>query len=584
MCGIIAITGNNAGTIENGRIDAMLSTLSKRGPDDKGFVREDRAIIGQTRLSIVDIGGGHQPMKDTKNPYTIVFNGEMYGYKDLRGRLELLGHSFSTQSDTEVILKAYAEYGDACLDQLDGMFVFALWDDIKKELFIARDRFGKKPFYYTFIDKTFFGASEIKALFATGKIKGKIDPGALEDYLRLSYIPPNKSIYSNIHVLPPAHVATIKDGNIRMRKYWDLEKKEVSISFVEAKKTIKKLFDLAVQKRMVADVEIGSLLSGGIDSTLVTLYAQKYASHPIKTFAVGYDKGVNELPFALEASKKIGTDHFTLTAQASDIEELRNVIEYFDEPHADSSNFPQHLISKLASTKVKVALSGDGADELFMGYGWYQKYWNTPLYKKIFENPFSSYRKMVEVFDRKERAVLIKKRTLIEDEFESLATSGAVDSFDKINRYDLKIYLPGQLLTKIDRTSMMHSLEVRSPFLDTALVEFVYNLPWKFKINKTENKIILKDILSEIMPKDFVYRRKQGFGAPIVDWLKEKVLQDEIHKILTDNAHPMYKYLDRETVRKIIEKKDRYTKSSIRKIWSILCLGIWFELHYKDHE
>lgn len=584
MCGIIAIAGNNTGAIENSHIDAMLSTLSLRGPDDRGFIKEDGVIIGQTRLSIVDLSSGHQPMNDNENPYTVVFNGEIYGYKDLRKKLELLGHHFSTQSDTEVILKSYAEYGEKCVEHLDGMFAFALWDENKRELFIARDRFGKKPFYYTFIDKTFLGASEIKALFVNGKIKGQIDPGALDDYLRLSYIPPNKTVYSNIHTLPPAHFAIIKDGNIKINKYWGLQKKEISISFEDAKKEIKRLFDLAVKKRMIADVEIGSLLSGGIDSTLVTSYAQKYASHPIKTFAVGYDKGTNELPFAIEASKKIGTDHYTLTAKANDVEELRYVIAYFDEPHADSSDFPQHLVSKLASTKVKVALSGDGADELFMGYGWYQKYWNTPLYKRIFENPFSSYRKMVEVFDKKERAHLMKKGTSSENEFESLATSGAVDSFDKINKYDLTIYLPGQLLTKIDRTGMMHSLEVRSPFLDTALAEFVYNLPLEYKLNRAKNKIILKEILAEIMPENFVERRKQGFGAPITDWLKEKTLQDELQKILTNNTHPMFEYLNKEIVRKTVNEKEGCTKSSIQKIWSILCLGIWFELHQKDHE
>lgn len=584
MCGIITITGNNIEKIEDWHVEAMLSTLSKRGPDDRGFIKNDRLILGQTRLSIVDLSGGRQPMKDNKNPYTIVFNGEIYGYKDLKKRLELLGHIFSTQSDTEVILKAYAEYGDKCVEYIDGMFVFAIWDENKKELFIARDRFGKKPFYYTFIDKTFFGASEIKALFASGKIKGRVDPKALDDFLRLSYIPPNKSIYSNIHVIPPAHFAIIKDGNIRVQRYWELKKKEISISYDEAKEKIKELFDLAIKKRMVADVEIGSLLSGGIDSTLVTSYAQKYASKPIKTFTVRYNKGVDELPFALEASKRIGTDHHSITVKESDINELKNVLEYFDEPHADSSDFPQHLISRLASTKVKVALTGDGADEFFMGYGWYQKYWNTPLYKRIFESPFSSYRKMIEVFNRKERKNLIKKWTPAKNDSESFATTDDCNSFERINKYDLTTYLPGQLLTKIDRTSMMHSLEVRSPFLDTALAEFVYNLPLKYKLNKVENKIILKEILSEIMPKEFVLRRKQGFGAPIIDWLREKTLQDEMDRVLTDDAHPMYIYINMEATRNILRRKDEYDKASIQKIWSILCLGIWFELHHKDHE
>ncbi|HEY4504027.1 MAG TPA: asparagine synthase (glutamine-hydrolyzing) [Candidatus Paceibacterota bacterium] len=543
MCGIIAITGKNAVKMTNIIVSNMLSRLSKRGPDDRGYVNLRETILGQTRLSIIDIEEGHQPMKDIKYPHTIVFNGEIYGYKKLRENLEKKGHIFNTRSDTEVILKSYAEYGEKCVDHLDGMFAFAIWDETKDELFIARDRFGKKPFYYTFVDTTFIGASEIKALFATNMIKGQIDPLAIDDYLLHTYIPPHKTIYSNIQTLPPAYACIVKNGKIEKTwKYWKLEKKEISISYEEAKQQIKKLFDNAVKKRMVADVEIGSLLSGGVDSTLVTYYAQKYSSRPIKTFVVGYADGVSELPYAKEASLKIGTDHQELIVRGNNLAELKKVIAYFDEPHADSSDFPQHLISKLASSKVKVALSGDGADELFMGYGWYQRRWHAPFFKRIFFH-----------------------------------------FIDKMNATDLSVYLPGQLLTKIDRTSMMNSLEIRSPFLDTELAEFVYNLPWKFKVNKTENKIILKDILSEIMPKEFVYRRKQGFGAPILAWLKEPSINKEIERIVWTDNHPLYKYVSRKKVRNIFKKT--WNKSSVSKgPWCILCLALWLELHQKYHE
>ncbi|HEY4494539.1 MAG TPA: asparagine synthase (glutamine-hydrolyzing), partial [Candidatus Paceibacterota bacterium] len=515
MCGIIAIYGDKAKEIESNKIDVMLACLEKRGPDKKSYLKEDKIILGQTRLSIVDIESGHQPMKDNKHPYTITFNGEIYRYKDLKKDLENKGHIFSTNSDTEVILKAYTEYGDRCVEYLDGMFAFAIWNDEKKELFIARDRFGKKPFYYCLFDKTFFAASEIKAIFSSNLIKGKIDTSSLDDYLRLMYIPPNKTIYSNMYTLPPAHAGIVKDGDVKKWNYWRLEKKENKIPYDEAKEKIKELFDEAIKKRMVADVEIGSLLSGGVDSTLVTLYANKYSSGSIKTFSLGYEGNKSELPYALYASKKIETDHYTLNTDRNDIGELRNIIDYMDEPHADSSDFPQHLISKLASSKVRVALSGDGADELFMGYGWYQKYWHIPVYKRLFTNPFSVYKKMVEVFSKKERERILKKVSGTSDsnnKKELEISKKSKGYFDQINLTDLSIYLPGQLLTKVDRTSMMHSLEIRSPFLDTALVEFVYNLPIEYKLDKNNNKIILKDILTETMPKDFVYRRKQGFG------------------------------------------------------------------------
>jgi asparagine synthase (glutamine-hydrolysing) len=382
MCGIIAIAGKNTNKIQDQTIGEMLSCLSKRGPDEKAYIKNNSVILGQTRLSIVDIGGGKQPMKDSQHPFTLVFNGEIYDYKETRHKLEKHGHIFKTESDTEVILKAYAQYGRDCVNHLDGMFAFAMWDDIRQELFIARDRFGKKPFYYTFIDDTFFGASEIKSIFKTKLTKGIIDPQALNDYLRLLYIPPWKTIYSNIQMLPPASAAIIKNGNIEVWKYWKLSKKTIDISYDDAKKELKRLFSEAVRKRMIADVEIGSLLSGGVDSTLVTSYAAQYSKQPIKTFAVGFGVHKNELPYAFEASKKIHTDHHTLVAEKVDINELKEVIAYFDEPHADSSNFPQHLISKLASSKVKVALSGDGADELLMGYGWYQKHWHIPFFMK----------------------------------------------------------------------------------------------------------------------------------------------------------------------------------------------------------
>ncbi len=561
----------------------MLSCLSRRGPDDKGFLHFPEAVIGQTRLSIVDLTGGHQPMKDNTNPHAIVFNGEIYGYKDLRNDLILKGHKFSTNSDTEVILKAYAEYGKDCVKYIDGMFAFAIWDEKKKEMFIARDRFGKKPFYFATVNDVFIAASEIKSIFATKLIKGKIDPVALDGFLQYMYVAPNRTIYENIHTVLPAHAGIVKDGKLETWRYWDLEKKEISVTRDKAKNTIKKLFDEAVKKRMVADVEVGSLLSGGVDSTLVTHYAQKYSTFPIKTFSVGYEGNKNELPFALEASKKIGTDHHSLNVKENLINALEEIIEYMDEPHADTSNFPQHLISGLAATKVKVALTGDGADELFMGYGWYQKYWHTPRWSlgRIFGNSYTAAQKTVTVFDDSERKSLLRTATS-QDSFKTDVSKGARNPIEKINAFDLKYYLPGQLLSKIDRTSMMHSLEIRSPFLDTALVEYVYNLPVEFKLSKTENKIILKEILAEIFPKEFVYRRKQGFGAPVDSWLTDASMKSYIDKLFTENSLA-FKYIDKNTALKVCDTFYAGNKKYATKLWLILCLLVWFKKHANYH-
>ncbi|MEN9524275.1 MAG: hypothetical protein RL536_344 [Candidatus Parcubacteria bacterium] len=586
MCGIIVITGSRTSEVSDANMSMMLDSICSRGPDEKDFLRLGNTVLGQTRLAIVDIIDGHQPMRDNKHPYTIVFNGEIYGYKELRDKLEKLGHSFGTKSDTEVILKAYAEYGERCVEHLDGMFAFAIWDENKQQLFIARDRFGKKPFYYSSGGGVFFGASEIKALFEGKLTKGRIDDQSLDDYLRLGYIPPWKTIYSNVHTLPPAHAGIVKDQKLKTWRYWRLEKRRPGsqISYDEAKTEIKRLLVDAVRKRMVADVEIGSLLSGGVDSTLITAYAQKCSPRPIKTFALGYGASKNELPFALEASRKIGTEHHTCVVDVNNLEELRKVIGYFDEPHADSSDFPQQLISKHAASKVKVALSGDGADELFMGYGWYQKYWHTPIYKRIFETPFSAYKKMTEIFREKERDELYLKKIQVDRKIESAMVEMSSDPFDKINKCDLGIYLPGQLLVKVDRASMMHSLEVRCPFLDTALAEFVYNLPNEFKMDKNNSKIILKDILCEIMPKEFVRRRKQGFGAPLQNWFREEGVKKELSRITKDGHHPVYSYLKKEAVCAIFLDTDSQNKTSIQKAWVLLCLCIWFELHQKYHE
>ncbi|PIT96808.1 asparagine synthase (glutamine-hydrolyzing) [Candidatus Campbellbacteria bacterium CG10_big_fil_rev_8_21_14_0_10_35_52] len=586
MCGIFGIIGEKTKSYTDESLKSALNSLSKRGPDDSGILKFNKCVLSQTRLSIVDISGGHQPMKDNEKNIAITFNGEIYNYRELKKELESKRYNFSTNSDTEVILKSYIEYEHKCLDYFDGMFAFAIWDEDAQSLFLARDRFGKKPLYYAFDNSgSLYIASEIKALLAAG-IRGEIDYEAIDNYLTLMYIPPWKSVYKNIFTLPPAHSAIFSNGKLTITKYWSLSDKPISVSYEEAKQTIKELFEASVKKRMVADVEIGALLSGGVDSTLVCAYAQKFSSHPLKTFSVGYEGYINELPYAEEASKKISTDHHTLQARSDLTHELEKVIEYMDEPHADSSNFPQHLVSQLAASKVKVALSGDGADELFMGYGWYWKYWNTRkivrLKNALFSNPFKEYIKFISIFSTSERQNLWKNLDVVNEDIISNALKNLRNNgVQKINLFDLTTYLPGLLLTKVDRTSMMHSLEVRSPFLDYQLAEYVYNLPMKYKMDKKSGKIILKDILSEIMPKEFVYRRKQGFGAPIVAWLKTKRMREFVYEKLGNDAR-IYEFLKKSEVQRYISEfyeKDNVTAQ--QKIWSLLCLELWFQKHQK---
>ncbi|OHA89204.1 MAG: asparagine synthase (glutamine-hydrolyzing) [Candidatus Zambryskibacteria bacterium RIFCSPHIGHO2_01_FULL_43_27] len=528
-------------------------------------------------------------MKDSVRDHTITFNGEIYNYRELRATLLKKGHIFSTNSDTEVVLKAYQEYGDDCPKHFDGMFAFAIWDNEKKQLFMARDRFGKKPFYYAIDEQgNFMFASEIKAIFATGKIKGALDHEAVDNYLTLMYIPPWKTVYKNIKVIPPASFAVFKDGNLRIKKYWQLEKRSVLMSYLDAKEEVRRLLTESIKKRMIADVEIGSFLSGGVDSTLVTAIAQSFSKAPIKTFSVGYQNYINELPFAAEAAHTIGTDHHVLQAKDDMVQELETAIEYFDEPHADSSDFPQYLLSRFTAKKVKVALSGDGADELFLGYGWYTRHKNLSyrahFKEKVFMSPFSGYLNAVQVFTQKERAMLWKNRGYVSNDFISDEVANSkLSSTEKINLFDLTTYLPGQLLVKADRMGMMNSLEVRSPFLDHHLAEFVYGLPDDYKTNTMIFKRILKDILSETMPQEFVHRRKQGFGAPVKKWLRKETFKKEIYKKLYDSSADIYTLLNERFVKQMIDDfylnyNDRYNY----KIWVLYCLELWFNSH-KQH-
>ncbi len=587
MCGILAIAGKN---IPQDKIASALGTLGKRGPDDSGMLAYPRCTLGHTRLSILDLSGGHQPMQDAQKTAAITFNGEIYNYRELRQELEKLGHRFATNSDTEVILAAYKEWGEECPEHLDGMFAFALWDEKEGRLFMARDRFGKKPLYYArTADGGIAVASEIKALFAAG-IRGVLDPKGIDAYLALMYIPPWRSVYSNVHVLPPAHRAMFKNGSLATSRYWEIPMHPLSISYPEAKEEVHRLFTEAVKKRMVADVEIGSFLSGGVDSTIVTAYAQQFADHPLKTFSLGYGEHINELPFAQEAAHAIGTDHHTLQATSTLTTELEKMLAYFDEPHGDSSDFPQHLVSELAANKVKVALSGDGGDELFLGYGWYWSYWNSRKITRLknaitLSNPFREHMRSITVFSERARAHLWKdpSSAVGAEPLDQLVSNFPGNGIQKINRYDIEMYLPGQLLTKVDQASMMHSLEVRCPLLDYQLAEFAWNLPESFKTDRHTGKLILKDLLREIMPDTFVDRKKQGFGAPVRKWLSEEKMRAYVENQFAKGA-PVFEILREEPIRALIARTFAgQNPKNYYRVWVLLCLAIWMQKHRHEY-
>jgi len=576
MCGITTIAGS---TFDKNRYrtNAMLNELEHRGPDGTGECVFPQCWLGNQRLAIVDLKKGNQPMSNGK--LAITFNGEIYNYRELRVQLAKDGYNFQTDSDTETILIAYRKWGYDCPKKLDGIFSFAIWDDERKELFVARDRLGKKPLYYFLDSGTILLASEIKSILASGVVKPLLDCKAIDNYLRLMYIPPWKSVYGNIYQVPPAHCGIFKDGKLKLKRYWEISYHPINIPYQEAKAEVRRIIINAVKKRISAsDVEVGILISGGIDSSLIALIAANELGYPLKAFSVNYD-GLDELPFAQQVCQKTGSKHFITHIDNCLVGELDKVIAYFDEPHADTSDFPQHLLSQLTAKEVKVALSGDGADELFLGYKWHvagkiPKQENTDAPADLFYERLNS----VCAFPPSLRLALWNSPTMLNDD---IAAEGIyeniINPIEKVMLFDLTSHLPGQILSKIDRAGMMHGLEIRSPFLDIDLVDFVYNLPYEYKVCNGVQKYILRDILSDYMPPDFTRRNKQGFGAPIEIWLNNAVTKEYVY----DNLGSCAK------IRSIFSGKgideclggfyvnERRHERAAQRLWVLLCLERW---------
>lgn len=598
MCGVCGFAGETIKPyLERRAIEPMIGTLKQRGPDAQTYASFKPCVLGSTRLSIIDHSTGSQPMKDNAQPLCIAFNGEIYNYRELKEELKTRGHVFSTNSDTEVILKSYIEFGNECPKYLDGMFAFAIWNEERKELFLARDRFGKKPLYYALDSKNniIFG-SEIKAIFASGGVKGVVDPGAIDNYLTLLYVPPWKTVYKNISVIPPAHCAVWKNGRLELQQYWSLEIKPLSLNFDNAKDQLRQLLNAAVKKRLIADVEVATFLSGGIDSSIITCLAQKNSKQKMRAFSAGFGDAIDELPFAREAAKAFHVNHQELQIQANLIDTVQRVCAYFDEPFADSSSIPTYLLSKATSAQVKVALSGDGADELFMGYGWYRPHNRIRFNRRFFsdtfkylrqriEDPYQRYLRHIQYFNLEERNQLWQDPRIINSDYHlSFSSTQRLSTHELINYFDLNAYLQGDILVKADRASMMASLEMRSPFLDHHLAEFVYNLPLEYKTNAHTGKVILREAFKDMIPQSILTRGKHGFGAPIHSWLKQQELQNLIHDSLLSPAAHVHKYFNIKYINAFVNNFYQGNSAFGYKLWTLLCLELWFKEYAKYQE
>jgi asparagine synthase (glutamine-hydrolysing) len=564
MCGIVGFKLFSSNGKENStQLKSAIVALGNRGPDTNGLYIHDQVGLGHTRLSIIDTSkNGNQPMTDPSGRYTLVFNGEIYNFKELRKELSPV--EFSSDTDTEVLLHLLIQQGEECLKKLNGFFSFSFYDEKEGCLLIARDRMGIKPLHYYQDEHQFIFGSEMKALMQFS-IPRKLNSEAIYWYLKLNYIPGNLSMLKGFHKLEPGHFIAINGATVKKEKYWTVSESrdETSMNYSSAQNQLVELLDQSVQRRLMADVPLGSFLSGGTDSSAIVALASKHRPD-LSTFSIGYKDHsfFDETHYAELVAKKFNTNHTTFSLTNDDmLNDLDDIINYIDEPFADSSAIPTYILSKHVSKHIKVALSGDGADELFGGYykhmalsrsskpsveNWLLKSLN-PLIKSL---PQSRSGKWSNLFRRLDRYGAMLKMSAAErywflasltndpshllrektDEssirdFKNQFISGIPD-LNEYLKVDLQVLLPSDMLTKVDLMSMANSLEVRVPFLDKDVVNFALSLPNDFKVKGSERKRIVQDAFKSILPKEIYHRPKKGFEVPLLDWMRKELLPD----------------------------------------------------------
>jgi len=569
VCGLVGIfDGTGRREVEQRLLERMNGTLRHRGPDGEGYHLEPGLGLGHQRLAIIDIAGGAQPMYSADRRRVVVFNGEIYNFRQLRRELEGKGHRFRTESDTEVILQAYSAWGAAGVERLGGMFAFALWDPNTETLLLARDRLGKKPLYYApLADGTLLFGSELKALLRhPGVDRTALNPAAVEDFFAYGYVPDPKTILNGVFKLPPAHFLTQRRGEAaEIKAYWDVRFASSAADEGQAQEALIGRLREAVQERLVADVPLGAFLSGGVDSGAVVAMMAGLDSSPIKSFAIGFaDRRFDESDYAQSVATRYGTEHLRETLGPGEMIGLERLAAVFDEPFGDASALPTYRVAELARRRVTVCLSGDGGDEVFAGYRRYlwhlrEAQARALLPARLRRPLFAALARCYPKLDRAPR-VLRAKTTLHELALEAdeayvnsvsvttaemrrqLFSSGMrrdlagyradevvraelrrADTDDPLRQAqyaDLKTYLAGDILVKVDRASMAHSLEVRAPFLDHELVEWALNLPSPWKLRGSQGKRILKRALEPYLPHEVLYRPKMGFSPPLAAWLR----------------------------------------------------------------
>lgn len=590
MCGIAGIITPNARNYTS-EIEKMTDVLAHRGPDASQHEFYQNAALGHRRLSIIDLSeNGKQPMFSSSKNECIVLNGEIYGYLDIKKMYP--EYPYHGSSDTEVILAMYQRKQEKLIHDLPGMFAFAIWDDQRQQLFCARDRFGEKPFFYAIGNNgEFIFASEIKAILASGLIQPKVNSDALGHYLQNGYVNTYQSIYSNIFALPPAHQLIWKNGKAKVSRYYSLPEKDRNISLSDAKEEFLYLLKNAVKKQLIADVEVGSFLSGGLDSSSIVALVNEFLPKQT-TISFGYDHKDSELKFAKEIAEKYNTNHIEVHEKKQDIAaSLLKVSPFLDEPFADISYLPHYEICRNAKKNLTVVLSGDVGDELFGGYHFYKvenelrnhfSYKNMvtqfglKIYQKLRETSFVTqnnlqYSSILDFHQNSVRNAFNKKEQnllgLFNDYHQPYSFTPNADSLNDIMRVDLENYVPGNMMMKSDRMAMANSLEVRTPFLDLDFAEFCIQLPDQLKLDNDNDKIILRETMGAYWTETIRSRHKQGFGMSVKTWFEETTLMNLSNDLLKDPNQKVFNYIDFNNTQMFLNKDHKH--------WNLLQLALW---------
>lgn len=622
MCGIAGFSQfhQQQGTVES--LQAMGQAMFHRGPDAGGEFINNTVGLCHRRLSIIDLSdAGKQPMQDIEQTCTIVFNGEIYNFQPLRQSLIELGYQFANETDTEVLVALYKEYGTEMLQKINGMFAFALWDHKKESLLIARDRIGKKPLYYSFNSGDILFASELKCLLELPQVEKTIRLDAVHDFFAYQYIPDPKTIFNDVHKLEPGHFLVVdKDGHTK-QQYWDVSfANKFNESESELKEQLKQKLTECTEKRMISDVPLGAFLSGGVDSSGVVALMSDLSDKPVTTCSIGFDeKKFNETEFAQSVADQYKTDHHEFFVKENVQDNLEEIVSYFDEPFGDPSLVPTYFVSKLAKQKVTVAVAGDGGDEVFAGYSKY----NVDDIENRLRNKFPSWLRkfafpvMAKLAGKVNNKAFKKAKSLLtslsvdpamgfyitnsmitDDDWNQLVkpevksalgnyhpSENTIDKYNqadgddhlsKILYTDMKTYLPGGILVKVDRMSMANSLEVRAPILDYEVIEFASRCPSELKFNNGEKKYLLKEAFKSHLTDDILYRKKMGFSVPLASWLKDDIKQIAKTKLI-DNPSGLTQYFQKSVIERYWHEHQSNVKDHANVLWSMLVFQLWWD-------